>query len=205
MKGLYVFLGVVAVIGTASFLIYIKVKKKIQAFSREVFGTESIIQGLSQAQEEYDNIPYSISSGNSMTIRNITKDFPDMHVSVLEGMVKKFLTSYFNSLESLKESEEIKKMSTGTVMESIRSEIKDLKDSGKRRRIDNIKFHGIAISGYKKTLEYATAYYQVALEYTENKRYNVNMRFIVPIFSDLDIETLQFAVVIAVVPWIRPV
>ena len=78
-----------AVIGTASFLIYIKVKKKIQAFSGG-FWYESIIQGLSQAQEEYDNIPYSISSGNSMTIRNITKDFPDMHVSVLEEWLKSF-------------------------------------------------------------------------------------------------------------------
>lgn len=76
------------------------------------------------------------------------------------------------------------------MLESIKSELKDLKDSGKRRKIDDIKIHAIAISGYTKTTEHATVCYQVALEYRENKKiqtkYEVRCTYI---FKDLDIET----------------
>lgn len=190
MKGLYVFLGIVGVIGVASFILYYKIRKKIRTFSKEVFGTVNIMEGLAKVQEEADNTPYSITNANRIYQPRIEKDFPDFHSNTLEEMVKKFLTTYLNCLESLKELSTIRKMCTSTVIESVKSEINDLKASGKRRKIDDIKFHAIAISGYVKTLEYATVRYQVALEYTEHKKiqskYEVHCTYV---FKDLDIKT----------------
>lgn len=191
MKGLYVFLGVVTAIGIAGFLIYTKIKNKIRNFSRQVFGTDSIMQGLANAQEESDNTPYSITNANSIYKPRIERDFPDFHIKTLEEMVKKFLIAYLNSLESLQESLVIKKMCTSTVTEAIKSELSDLKARGKRRKIDNIMIRAIAISSYVKTLEYATIIYQVALEYTENKKiqskYEVHCTYV---FKDIDIKTI---------------
>lgn len=164
---LMIVLGIFLILGFAG---YYQVRRRVRSFSREVFGTDNIMKGLREVQEEANNTPYSISGGNSIYLPRVEKDFPDFHKSVLEEKVKEFLFSYFDCLENLDISKLSQTVQNEAVLVAVESELADLKESGIRKRYDNIKLHAISISNYTKSKEYATVKYQVALEYTDTSK-----------------------------------
>ena len=78
---------------------YMYIKKKITIFSKNLFGTTNIIDGLKQQELEYNNTPKSVSSLDSIVIPCILKDFPNLDTNELLSMVKNTIFLSFKSLE----------------------------------------------------------------------------------------------------------
>lgn len=71
--GLGVFSAVLLGIGG----VYFSLRRKVRRFSREVFGTSDIIEGLKAADTEHLEHPRSLNGCDSLLLPKILADFPD--------------------------------------------------------------------------------------------------------------------------------
>ena len=191
--GLIIVLVLILVIIGVLYSVYINITKKVKRFSRDVFGTEDIVKGLKDVEDERRNKPLSISGGNSIYLPRIKTDFPDYHQTTMEEKVKHFILVYLKALESKSVSHLEESEITNTVKESITSKVTDLIDNDEKQRYDNIRFHGISIIGYTKTKELATVKYQIAFEYLGSIRkcqakYEVDVTYL---FEDLSSDSFS--------------
>jgi rRNA maturation endonuclease Nob1 len=172
-------------------LIIIKIlKNKLRRYSGYIPVLKSIFEGLKYSQQEENNQPLSVGGGDPIYLPMILKDFPDFHPATMSEKVKRFMFEYYECLEkkdiNILHSDSI----TNTVKETVRSQILDLEDK-KTVRYDNIKVHAVAISAYSKTIELATVRYQAALEYVNEAKKKIQVKYSVDMtytFKDTDSE-----------------
>lgn len=135
------------VIGAIYYGVY-KLKQKTRAFSRQVFGTDSLKEGFEQIEAEYAVTPKSVSAVTSLYLPKITKDFPEFSYDEMKDKARNVLTSYLLAINDFDPG----KLTEGT------SELKNklehiiilLKNKDQREHFDKIKIHRTEISNYTK-------------------------------------------------------
>lgn len=113
-----------------------------------------IISGIKEAQE----IPEikSVGGMTSIYLKKISSDFPDFHSPDAEDDIKTFIVEYLNIVYRNQE---------GFVKSGINNNLIINLNKRDKSVINNIKFNGISIYGYTKTLDYATITYRVSVGY----------------------------------------
>ncbi len=159
-----VILGII--IGGGAIGVY-TVKRKIQQFSRTVFGTDSIAQGLRNQQEDLANTPQSVASMTRVYLPQIQRDFPEFNYEEFKAKVENMLRSAFVAIASgnpdlLTDASDDLKKSVSLIIESNKSQNKD-------EFYDNITIHQTEITKYQKrsgtciiTLQSAVGYLHYA-------------------------------------------
>ena len=75
--GWIIVLVVVLVLLLAIWILIKKITKKVENFSRLIFGTSSLREGVENMQKEYAETPKSVSAMTSLYLPKIVADFPD--------------------------------------------------------------------------------------------------------------------------------
>lgn len=193
MNTLIFILVLILLIIILCYVAYFNISKKIKRVSKDFLGTDDIVKGLKQIENESKNTPLSVSGGNNLYLPRIQSDFPDYHKETMEEKVKQFVIGYLNCLEKKSLSYLNKIESTENIRDEINSQISDLKDNNEQLKSYNIIVHAISIVNYTKTKELATVKYQISLEYLGNSgkvqvKYEVDVSYL---FEDLDKDSFS--------------
>ena len=135
------------VIAIISIAVY-KIKQKTRQFSRQVFGTNSLMEGFEQIEAEYSVTPKSVSAMTSLYLPKITRDFPEFSYDEMKEKAQNVLTSYLLAINDFNPG----RLTEGNseLKNKLEHAIAILKNKDQREHFDNIKIHRTEISGYTK-------------------------------------------------------
>lgn len=136
----WIILGVFLIIVISGFCLYIKVKRGIQEFSRQAFGTSDIAAGIRMNEQRIASTPKSISGGDSMFIDKIKADFPEFNLDNAKNTIITKLKSPDKSIFIDADTKVVLQQGSG------------------------LKVHKIAISGYEKSYNDASIKFQASYE-----------------------------------------
>lgn len=129
--------------------LFIYINSKIRRFSRQVFGTETLGEGLAKDKLERSLRPRSLQSMEPVYLPRIKKDFPELNIEELKTRGEGILLSQLRSLAS----QDIDKLVTYADKE-IRTDtltkIQDLRDNRTELVFKDLKIHKSVVSDYKK-------------------------------------------------------
>lgn len=157
-----VFLVILLIIVIIFLIGYFYLKNKIETFLMKYFNTKSLSEVIEKTELEAENSPKSISSMESLYKDRIKKDFPEVNLNELKGMVEKVILDSFSAIES----GDISKFKYDSLkpVSFVDSKINDYKD--KNVSFSNIRFHKTALSRYYNEDGIATMVFQTSFEYS---------------------------------------
>ena len=194
---LVLILVIIGVIFWAVYQVMTKVrsiKRNVQSFSREFFGTSDIRQGLRNVENEYASTPKSVSAATSLCLPQITADFPHFNYEEMKGRAENVLLSYLAGLSN--RSTSYLKDANSELKNSLENRIYAMEAANKREYFDEPKIHRTEIAGYTKTAGRCTITFQSSIQYfhymtdtdgnpvsgsdsrLEQSRYNIDMIYI---------------------------
>lgn len=161
--GLGVFAGIV-VLGVAGGL---TIRNKLRNVSRQLFGTESIVDGLSKQADIAAETPKSVSGMTRLMEPQIMRDFPDFNWSEFKHKAENILTSALLAISSeqperlVDASDDVKNQVSNIIADNQTAQIKEV--------YNNIKIHQTEISNYRKDKGNCIIVIQSAVEYYHYK------------------------------------
>ncbi len=155
---LFWIIPLVIILGTFAYI-----TQKIRYFSRQLFGTNSLIEGLRQEKLAQSNTPRSLNSMEPVYLPMIKKDFPGLNIDELKKKAERVLQSSLQAISSQKVD-----LLSAEVPDEIRqkviTEIGDLKEQGLKQYYDQVKLHRTVINDYKKEEGLVRLTFQTGLE-----------------------------------------
>lgn len=126
----------------------LRVKNAVMDFSRKAFGTDDIMEGFQQVEEEFASTPKSVSAMTSLYLPKIKKDFPEFQYDEMKVRAQNVLTSYLMAVDSANPGG----LSEGSkeLKDKLEMHITQLKGRGEKEQFKNIKLHRTEIADYKK-------------------------------------------------------
>ena len=161
--GLGVFAGIV-VLGVAGGL---TIRNKLRNVSRQLFGTESIVDGLNRQADIAAETPKSVSGMTRLMEPQIMRDFPDFNWSEFKHKAENMLTSALLAISS--EQPEKLVDASENVKNQVLNIIADNQAAQVREVYNNIKIHQTEISNYRKDKGNCIIVIQSAVEYYHYK------------------------------------
>lgn len=125
------------------------IKKKLSEYSRAMYGTSDIKEGIDRAKSEMEQTPKSVSAMTSIFLPKIMKDFPEFNYDEMRAMSKDVLTGYLMAVNSMNMSDF--KYDGLDLRRKLEQHIMKLSSKNMREHYENIKIHRTEISNYKKT------------------------------------------------------
>ncbi len=142
---------------------YVKIRNKVRKFSRQVFGTTDIMDGIKSMEMEQSITPKSVSAATSLYLPSIMRDFPDFHYIEMKTRAENVLISYLRSIDAM--NKELLTEGTSELKDSLSMRIESLRRLGQREHFQNIKVHRTEISQYRKSKGKCSVVLQSAVEY----------------------------------------
>ena len=156
---MYFLIGVIILI---VFVIGIYIKYRIRnVLDGAGFSGMNLKDIIDEARLEDQEVPKSLASMDRIYLKQIEKDFPDIHISELKRKAETILMNCFQAIEK-KDSSSLKGKIKSFVEEKI------LEYQGKNVSFGNFKIHNTVISNYKKDKALATIYFSISFEYYLN-------------------------------------
>ncbi|MCM1046467.1 MAG: zinc ribbon domain-containing protein [Candidatus Gastranaerophilales bacterium] len=166
---------------------------KVRQFSRALFGTSDLIQGMRDREREVAETPKSVTSATNLYLPSIMKDFPEFHYDEMKSRAENVLTSFLRSVDMQNPS--LLTEGTGELQDKLSMRIEMLKREGQKEHFSNIKIHRTEIGQYRKAKGRCSVVLQSAVEYfhylekdgqlikgkrefKEQTRYNVELIYI---------------------------
>lgn len=131
------------------------VRRKLRQFSRAAFGTPSLIQGLTQAEELAEREPKSLSGADVVYMPAILADFPEFNRHMAAATVEAFLADY---LQGWPRGGDFAWSCSETLMGRLKAQPLE-------ENITAVKIHGTVVNRYIKSGYDRTIVFQTALEY----------------------------------------
>lgn len=145
---------IVFVIGSY-FFIKFKIRHTLNQFG---FSNMDLSDVIEQARLEDENTPKSLASMESVLLRQIKKDFPDLNINQLKRKTEKVILDCFNAIED-KDSSGLK----GKIKSFVEDLIRDYQDE--EVHFNEISFHNTVVSDYKTDGTVATLKFSSAFQY----------------------------------------
>ena len=161
--GIIVILVLLLVLVGLIYYAYVKIRNKVRRFSRQVFGTSDIMDGMKNMEMEQSITPKSVSAATGLYLPKITKDFPDFHYGEMKTRAENVLISYLRSVDA--QNTNLLTEGTSELKDSLRMRIESLRNLGQKEHFQNIKIHRTEISQYRKTKGRCSVVLQSAVEY----------------------------------------
>lgn len=162
VKALIIILIIILVLAAIGLGIYFKVKSFTKRVARNMFGTDSLVQGIKQQQDIMSETPKSLSAMTPVYLPMINKDFPDFNYDEFKRKAEGLLLEYFNAVETLTP---ITNMSiTNNVRLQVNGIINKLRSNNQREFYKNVVLHSTEISRYVKSPGICKIILQTSLE-----------------------------------------
>lgn len=119
---------------------------------------KSLREIIQQARLEDQEEPKSLSSMDSIYLKQIKEDFPDININELKRQAEKVILDCFNAVEN---------KSTGDLTGKIKSFVEEMINdySGKTVKFNKFKFHNTVVAKYQKNKSVCTIYFASSFEY----------------------------------------
>lgn len=140
---------------------------KIRRFSRAVFGTSSLIEGIESAksnQEMMRETPRSLHGMTSVYLPMIKRDFPEFDYELYKSKTDSILRSYFNAIYS-KKVLGITEEATITLKNNVQGIIDELGSRNVMQCFDEINLYATEIARYIKNGKTVTIVFETAVGY----------------------------------------
>ena len=147
--GLIVTLVLIAAAAIAIAVAVYKIKHGIRQISRNMFGTDSFVQGINNQKREMSETPRSLQAMTGLCLPRIQRDFPEFDYDDYKQKSETVLRSYMNSIEEKNPKLLYGECSTA-LKDSVKSIITDLSNRGYKQNYDDIVIHRTEISRYTK-------------------------------------------------------
>lgn len=146
METVIIIVAVIAVILVIGLIIYFNVRKKIRSFSQSVFGTDSLIDGWNNQQEQLADQPKSISAVTSITLPLIAQDFPEFNYNEFKQKAEVILKDYTNCISNKKELTDSN--ASPNLKKQAANQIESLNSQNLTEVYENFSIHRTEISKY---------------------------------------------------------
>ena len=161
-----------------------KVRQKTRHISRQLFGTDSLIDGINKQKETLSETPRSIHAMTNVYLPQILRDFPEFDYEVYKNKSKSLLRSYFTAVSS-KKATALKEECSLTLKNNVQSIIEGLNARNVTQVFSQAVIHDVAIARYIKTGATVTIVFELAVgcyNYIEDSNKNV-------VFGDKNLKT----------------
>lgn len=160
---LAVVLTLALIVVGVGYCIYLNIRGKLNSVARQAFGTETLSEGFEKANIEYAGTPKSISSGVSIYLPKIAKDFPDWNYDEMRERATNLLYSYIRAIDQ--KNVELLTEKTEELVENTILKIQALETKGHTAHYDHIHVHDTQLHRYLKAKGRCTVIFQSAVEY----------------------------------------
>lgn len=146
--------------------IYLELKKKTREFSKNLFGTSNIFEGIRRQKIELSNEPKSVAGMESLLLPNLIKDFPNLNISEFKKTAEKQIILCLEAVEN----KDLSKLNfvSEKIINWINSKISDL-GSNDTVNYDSIRFHRTVLNKYIKVNGMCSIIFQTSVEYLYRK------------------------------------
>ena len=134
----------------------------IRGFSRNLFGTDSLSEGLRQQRQQMSETPRSLHAMTSVYLPQIMKDFPEFDYALYKNKAQSLLRSYFTAVSTKKSSALAEEYSL-TLKNYVLGIIADLNSRGASQVFNQAVFHDTQISRYIKNGITATIIFEISV------------------------------------------
>lgn len=193
MKGFVTFGIILLCIVLAVAVIAGYVKRKLRSFSRQMFGTDSFIEGWKRQEEELSMTPASVSGMTRILEPQIQKDFPEFNWIQFKNKAEEALRLSLLAI-STHSMEQMADMSDA-LKEQVQGRISENEAAGVREVYDQIQIHQTELTKYEKkngrciiTLQSAVGHIHYKekagkllsgkKDLKEQKKYNIELMYI---------------------------
>lgn len=129
--------------------IFFYLKRKLHAFSREVFGTDNFVEGCKRQADVLAEQPKSVCGMTRLMEPQILRDFPDFSWAQFRGKAENLLRSALYAVSEGNMSY-LAADTSESVKEEIRVRIEANQFSQIKERYENIQIHQTEISDYRR-------------------------------------------------------
>lgn len=179
-------LGINLVIFLVILITVISIINKSRKTLNDVFGTTNIKEVAEMTELDEQNTPKSVSSLESIYLRDIESDFKDVNINELKRIVENYLLAYLGQDMELLDD---KLLST-----KVRNIIKI--NNKKNKGLYNIEFHKTVINKYDNKDGVATISFNTSLEYRESESKKIQTRFQTELIYIIDYEQFDSSILI---------
>lgn len=142
---------------------YAKIRDKIRYYSRMLFGTNSIAEGVRNMENEVAVTPKSVSSATGLYLPAITKDFPEFQYDEMKTRAENVLISYLRSVDGMNAA--LLTEGTNELKDNLNLKIQMLRRQEQKEHFQKIKVHRTEINRYQKSKGRCSIIMQSAVEY----------------------------------------
>ena len=143
------------------------VQNRVRKFSQDVFGTDSIADGINRQADLAAETPKSVSGMTRLMEPQIMRDFPDFSWEEFKHRAENMLTSALLAITG-GDVTAIQNASDA-VKDQIRNRIEGNEAAGVRKKFEQIKIHQTEIANYHKEKGACVITIQSAVEYYYSK------------------------------------
>lgn len=140
---------------------------RVKKFSRDVFGTENLAEGINRQADLAAETPKSVSGMTRLMEPQIMRDFPDFSWEEFKHRAENMLISALLAITSGDVTTIVD--ASDTLKEQIRNRIGDNEASGVKENFEQIKIHQTEISNYRKEKGTCVITIQSSVEYFYSK------------------------------------
>lgn len=165
--GTIVTLAVIAAVVVAAGVGIGFVTHKIRSFSRAVFGTSSLVEGIKGVQENQEQMretPRSLHGMTQIYLPMIKKDFPEFDYALYKNKANSLLRNYFNAIATKKVSA-IAEECSATLKNNVQAIIDDFNSRNATQHFDEVNLYQTEIARYIKDGKTVTILFEVAVGY----------------------------------------
>ena len=150
MIGLIVVLVLILVIILSIYLGIRYLRNKTREFSRMMFGTDNLREGIRRQEAEYASAPKSVSGATSLYLPQIMRDFPEFHLDEIKRRAEWVLRAYLQGINEENPSVLDTVDVTEELKDKLSMKIRALQNDGCHERFEQIKIHRTEIHRYRK-------------------------------------------------------
>ena len=143
------------------------ITNRVKKFSRDVFGTENLAEGINRQADLAAETPKSVSGMTRLMEPQIMRDFPDFSWEEFKHRAENMLISALLAITSGDVTTIVD--ASDTLKEQIRNRIGDNEASGVKENFEQIKIHQTEISNYHKEKGTCAITIQSSVEYFYSK------------------------------------
>ncbi len=163
MEPIIITLAVVAVILIVILVLVLTIRNKVRQFSREVFGTPSLSQGLQNQKEVLAETPRSVSSMTRIYLPQIMRDFPEFNLEEYTQKANTVLKDYLIAIANKAPLENSD--ANNDLVNQVENIVSDLNNQNKKQHFESIVIHDTQVTRYKKSNGSVEITFQSAIEY----------------------------------------
>ncbi len=130
------------------FVVFYRVKRTLRTFSREAFGTDSLMEGLKQQEEILAETPKSVKGMTRIYLPQIMADFPEFSLPEFVQKSENLLKAALNAVET--ENTDLLQQASADLKEQVRIRIEDNRQQNIREYYQDIRIRQTEISHYQK-------------------------------------------------------